>query len=42
MRCFAAAKGEGATLNGEAIRVSKTKLLQESLIATGFSEQEAA
>ncbi|MFC6647031.1 inositol monophosphatase family protein [Granulicella cerasi] len=33
---FTAAKGEGAFLNGERIHVSKAKLLQESLIATGF------
>jgi myo-inositol-1(or 4)-monophosphatase len=33
---FSAAKGEGATLNGEPIHVSRAKLLQESLIATGF------
>src|SRR5262249_28112262 len=33
---FAAEQGSGATLNGEAIRVSKTELLKESLIATGF------
>lgn len=33
---FSAAKGEGATLNGRTIHVSKTPLLQESLIATGF------
>lgn len=33
---FAAAKGSGATLNGEGIRVSRTPRLQESLIATGF------
>jgi myo-inositol-1(or 4)-monophosphatase len=33
---FSAAKGAGATLNGHAIHVSKAKLLQESLIATGF------
>jgi myo-inositol-1(or 4)-monophosphatase len=33
---FSAARGEGAALNGEAIRVSRAKLLQESLIATGF------
>jgi myo-inositol-1(or 4)-monophosphatase len=37
---FAAAKGEGARLNGEAIHVSKAKLLQESLIATGFPSQK--
>ncbi len=33
---FSAAKGEGATLNGETVRVSRAKLLQEALIATGF------
>jgi myo-inositol-1(or 4)-monophosphatase len=33
---FSAAKGEGAFLNGAGIHVSKAKLLQESLIATGF------
>ena len=33
---FSAARGEGATLNGEPIHVSRAKLLQESLIATGF------
>ncbi len=33
---FAAARGEGATLNGKPIHVSKTTTLQESLIATGF------
>ena len=33
---FTAARGEGATLNGERIHVSKAKWLQESLIATGF------
>ncbi|MDE1161284.1 MAG: inositol monophosphatase family protein [Acidobacteriaceae bacterium] len=33
---FTAAKGEGAFLNGERIHVSSAKLLQESLIATGF------
>ena len=33
---FSAAAGQGATLNGEPIHVSRTKLLQESLIATGF------
>lgn len=33
---FAAERGGGATLNGRAIRVSRTKLLQESLTATGF------
>ncbi len=33
---FSAARGQGARLNGEPIHVSRTKLLQESLIATGF------
>jgi myo-inositol-1(or 4)-monophosphatase len=37
---FSAAKGAGATLNGETIHVSKTKALQESLIATGFPSQK--
>lgn len=34
---FAAAKGAGATLNGERIRVSKRKTLGESLLTTGFA-----
>jgi len=33
---FSAARGEGATLNGAPIHVSKAKALQESLVATGF------
>ena len=33
---FAAEKGKGASLNGRPIRVSKTKTLAESLVATGF------
>jgi myo-inositol-1(or 4)-monophosphatase len=33
---FAAEQGGGAHLNGEAIRVSKTAVLKESLLATGF------
>ena len=34
--CFSAAKGHGAALNGEPIRVSRQKDLSKSLIATGF------
>ena len=37
---FSATRGEGATLNGQAIHVSKAKLLQESLVATGFPSQK--
>jgi myo-inositol-1(or 4)-monophosphatase len=37
---FSAAKGEGATLNGRAIHVSKATMLQEALIATGFPSQK--
>jgi myo-inositol-1(or 4)-monophosphatase len=37
---FAATRGHGATLNGEPIRVSPEKLLQNSLIATGFPSQK--
>ena len=33
---FSAARGQGARLNGAPIHVSRTRLLQESLIATGF------
>lgn len=33
---FSAARGQGARLNGEPIQVSRSKALQESLIATGF------
>lgn len=33
---FAAEKGQGATLNGKAIRVSSTEVLGNSLIVTGF------
>jgi myo-inositol-1(or 4)-monophosphatase len=33
---FAAGRGAGATRNGEPIHVSKARLLQESLVATGF------
>jgi myo-inositol-1(or 4)-monophosphatase len=37
---FSAARGQGATLNGQPIRVSRTKSMQESLIATGFPSQK--
>jgi myo-inositol-1(or 4)-monophosphatase len=37
---FAATRGHGATLNGEPIAVSKAKMLQEALIATGFPSQK--
>ncbi|HZY73689.1 MAG TPA: inositol monophosphatase family protein [Edaphobacter sp.] len=37
---FSAERGKGAFLNGRAIRVSKTKTLQESLTATGFPSQK--
>jgi myo-inositol-1(or 4)-monophosphatase len=33
---FAAERGQGATLNGSAIHVSKTKYLLESILGTGF------
>jgi myo-inositol-1(or 4)-monophosphatase len=33
---FAAAQGDGATLNGRAVRVSATARLDESFLATGF------
>ena len=33
---FSAAKGEGATLNGRALRVSPVKSLADSILATGF------
>lgn len=33
---FSAARGSGAKLNGRSIHASRTKALQESLIATGF------
>ena len=38
--CFRAEKGGGAWLNGKRIFVSKTKLLQESLTATGFPSKK--
>lgn len=34
--CFAAAKGRGATLNGEAIRVSGCPALEQAMIAASF------
>lgn len=37
---FAAALGQGATLNGRSIRVSKAQHLQESLVATGFPSKK--
>jgi len=37
---FSAARGKGATLNGEPIHVSRTQSLDESLIATGFPSQK--
>jgi myo-inositol-1(or 4)-monophosphatase len=37
---FIAAKGDGATLNGQRIRVSNVKHLAESLIATGFPSRK--
>jgi len=37
---FTAERGNGAKLNGKAIHVSRTKTLQESLVATGFPSQK--
>jgi myo-inositol-1(or 4)-monophosphatase len=37
---FAAALGQGATLNGRSIHVSKAQYLQESLVATGFPSKK--
>ena len=37
---FSAARGEGATRNGKPIHVSATKVLQESLVATGFPSKK--
>ena len=38
--CFVAEKGKGATCNGIKIQVSKTTVLSQSLIATGFPYHE--
>jgi myo-inositol-1(or 4)-monophosphatase len=35
--CFSAEKGRGAFLNGQRLKVSKTKSLSESLVCTGFA-----
>jgi myo-inositol-1(or 4)-monophosphatase len=37
---FTAVRGHGAFLNGKAIHASKTKTIEESLLATGFSYQK--
>jgi len=37
---FSAERGKGSLLNGKPIHVSKTKALQESLVATGFPSQK--
>jgi len=37
---FSSARGQGAFLNGKKIHVSKVKLLQNSLLATGFPSQK--
>jgi myo-inositol-1(or 4)-monophosphatase len=37
---FSAEKGRGARLNGEAMQVSKTATLKESLLATGFPSRK--
>lgn len=37
---FTAERGKGATLNGKAIGVSKTQVLTESLVATGFPSRK--
>jgi myo-inositol-1(or 4)-monophosphatase len=35
--CFAAKRGEGAALNGRAIRVTECRSLEHAMVATGFS-----
>ena len=40
--CFSAVRGQGAWLNGEAIRVSQTSELLSSLLVTGFPYQRYA
>ena len=37
---FSAERGKGSLLNGKPIHVSRTKMLQESLLATGFPSQK--
>jgi myo-inositol-1(or 4)-monophosphatase len=37
---YQAERGRGATLNGKALRVSKTHLLAEALVATGFPSRK--
>lgn len=37
---FAAEHGKGATVNGKAIRVSKTRKMAEALVATGFPSRK--
>jgi myo-inositol-1(or 4)-monophosphatase len=37
---FSAARGSGATLNGQPMHVSRTRTLDESLIATGFPSKK--
>lgn len=39
---YVAVKGQGATVNGEPISVSKTKRLNDSLLTTGFTYQKEA
>lgn len=37
---FMAQRGKGATLNGKRIKVSKTKILKESIVTYGYSHQD--